>query len=145
MPTFRPSVNQDDGYFKKVVKYIPAEIIGAYTFCIGLISSKDGDNIHLFPWILFGLLIFTPIYMYLSVFENPNNNPAIKKKLALFHAIIASVAYIIWAYALGDTSMIDFFKEKFGTDWYNSIAGSLALVAFSMVVPLLERLFFKTP
>ena len=71
MATFRPSVNQDDGYFNKDVKYIPAEIIGGYTFCIGLISSDTTNNFHLFPWILFGLLIFTPVYMYLSVEAQP--------------------------------------------------------------------------
>jgi uncharacterized membrane protein len=141
MATFRPSVNQDDGYFKKVVKYIPAEIIGAYTFCIGLISSNTTTNSYLFPWILFGLLIFTPVYMYLSVVDNPNNNPISKKRLALFHSIIASFAFLIWVYALGDKSMVDYFNEKFRKDWYNAIAGSLTLVAFSMIVPLIERLF----
>jgi fucose 4-O-acetylase-like acetyltransferase len=141
MATFRPSVNQDDGYFKKVVKYIPAEIIGAYTFCIGLVSSDTTANFHLFPWILFGLLVFTPVYMYLSVVDNPNNDPLNKRKLALFHSAIASIAFLIWIYALGDKPMIEYSKELFGKDWYNAITGSLILVAFSMIAPLLERLF----
>ena len=38
--------------------------------------------------------------------------------------------------------MVEYFKEILGNDWYNGITGSLALVAFSMIVPRLERLFF---
>jgi len=95
MPTFRPSINTDDGYFKKVVKYIPAEIIAAYTFAMGLITAKDcnGEYVSIFPWIFFILLLFTPIYMYISVIDNPAIiDPIKKKKQAIFHAVIALIA-----------------------------------------------------
>ena len=139
MPTLRPAVSNDDGYLKKVVKYIPAEIIAAYTFCIGLISSTDCTRPHsLMPWIFFGLLVLTPVYMYLSVFDNPSIvDPIIKKKQAIFHAAIATIAYVIWSYALADQPLICYFHQIA----FDSIIGSLMLVAFSMIVPLLERLF----
>lgn len=141
MATFRPSVNTDDGYFKKVVKYIPAEIIAAYTFAIGIITAKDcnGEYISLFPWIFFILLLFTPIYMYLSVIDNPGIDPIKKKKHAIFHAVIASLAFVLWGYALGDIPMICYIGESA----YKAAVGSLLLAAFSLIVPLLERLFLK--
>ena len=142
MPTFRPAVNTDDGYFKKVVKYIPAEIIAAYTFAMGLITAKTcvDENVSLFPWIFFILLIFTPIYMYISVIDNPAIiDPIKKKKQAIFHAVIALIAFALWAYALGDLPMICYIGESA----YKAVVGSLLLAAFSLIVPLLERLFLK--
>jgi hypothetical protein len=143
MPTFRPAVNKDDGYFKKVVKYIPAEVIAAYTFCIGLISTTDcAQKTPLMPWIFFGLLILTPVYMYISVIDNPTIiDPVNKKKQAIFHSIIALLAYMVWTYALADIPLICYFDKIV----FNTITGSLILVAFSMIVPLLERLFLGKP
>ena len=142
MPTFRPSINTDDGYFKKVVKYIPAEIIAAYTFAMGLITAKDcnGEYVSIFPWIFFILLLFTPIYMYISVIDNPAIIDSIKKrKQAIFHAVIALIAFALWAYALGDIPMVCYIGESA----YKAVVGSLLLAAFSLIVPLLERVFLK--
>ncbi len=144
MSTFRPAIKTDDGYFKKVVKYIPAEIIAGYTFAIGLITAKDclGEYIHVFPWIFYILLLVTPIYMYLSVIDNPDiPDPIKKKKLAIFHAAIACVAFALWVYALGDIPMICYLGESS----YKPVIGSLLLAAFSLLVPLLERLFIGKP
>lgn len=142
MPSFRPSINADDGYFKKVVKYIPAEIIAAYTFAIGIINAKacNGEYVFLFPWVFYILLAFTPIYMYISVIDNPSIiDPIKKKKQALFHAIIACIAFALWVYALGDLPMVCYIGELA----YKAVVGSLLLAAFSLLVPLLERLFLK--
>ena len=151
MSTFRPAINPDDGYFKKIVKYIPAEIIAAYTFCIGLIisgsstvSEKCDGNFKFFPLIFFGLLLFTPIYMYLSVIDNPTIDPGLKKKQALFHSIVSVVAFITWVYALGDNPMICFLKNIFHHT-YNSILGSLVMVGFCLSVPVLERIIIGKP
>lgn len=138
MSTIRPAVTKDDGYFKKVIKYIPAEIIAAYTFAVGLITAKDcnGANISIFPWVFLILLLITPIYMYLAVVDNPDIPDPIKKKLAVFHAFISAVALCLWVYALGDTPMICYISPKA----YNSVLGSLLLAGFSLITPLLERI-----
>lgn len=143
MPTIRPAITKDDGYFKKVIKYIPAEVIAAYTFAIGLITAKDctGDYIPIFPWVFYLLLFLTPVYMYLAVLDNPDIPNPIKKKLALFHAIISAIAFCLWAYALGDLPMVCYI----GANQYNAVIGSLLLAAFSLITPLLERLFIGKP
>jgi len=146
MPTFRPAIKADDGYLKKVVKYIPAEIIAAYTFCIGLITNNQVDlvncsgRIKMFPWILYILLLFTPIYMYLSVIDNPAIiDPIKKKRQAIFHAAVSMIAYLTWVFALGDLPMVCYLKQVFKNFTYDSIISSLIMVGFCLLVPLLER------
>ena len=115
MPTFRPAVNPDDGNFEKIVKYIPAEIIAAYTAGIGAISAiKDCDQVKPYiAGIFFFLLILTPIYMYIAVIDNPSiPDKEERKKQAIFHAIVSLLAYLVWTYALADEPLKCYLKKN---------------------------------
>ena len=159
MATLRPAVNDNDNFLSKIIKYIPAEILAIYTAIIGVLKAPSNDklpleaNVHTYFIILIIITALTPVWTYLAVWDNPNIiEPPSKRKRALFHAIIATISFLIWVYAIGDImfkswlckcydpSSLDCFTSK-GHDMYNSILGSVVLILFSgLAVPLLERI-----
>lgn len=160
----RPAIKDDDNWLSKIIKYIPAEILAVYTAVIGVLKSTSNDklpsgsNVSTYFVIFVIIIVLTPIWTYLAVWDNPNvKEPPSKRKRAIFHAAIATVAFLIWVYAIGDIlfkswlcdchdpQTMDCFKTA-GHDRYNSVIGSLALILFTgLVVPLLERIILGKP
>jgi hypothetical protein len=90
-----------DGYLDKIVKSIPSQVIGFYTGAIVALGGPVGTvpdtskaaNPKL--WIPFVLgLIFTPLLTYKQTHE-PNKPPAYTQ------IIIATVSFVVWAFATG--------------------------------------------
>ena len=112
-------------YFERVAKYIPAEIVAAYTAMVNLIDSATSHP-HLKETALAAFLfclILVPIYYYaLRIPTDP-------KKATFAQMAIATVSFIIWAYALGK----GFFVYA---GWYDSLYSGLALIAYSLLVGL---------
>ena len=145
MPTLRPRVitaadarhsltagqaqPAEDPYVAKVVKYIPAEVVAAYQAGAGIIldSQAASKTNVLWAWVAF-LFILCPFWMAFATRERG-------QPIAWFQTLIAPVAFLVWVFALGGP-----FEQA---AWYEPLYGSLALIAMTLVVPILEKVLVR--
>jgi hypothetical protein len=110
-----------DGYFDRVIKYIPSDVVGAWVAVTGIIPAGQGAGSIL--WIAFvsGTMI-TALWVWRQT-EAPG------RPTALTQIGVATVAFVVWVFALGG---------PFATLlWYAPYLGSLALIAYTLVVGLI--------
>jgi hypothetical protein len=151
METLRPAVKDDDGYVQKIIKYIPAEIVAGYTALVGYLTVTANSEIpaHYTTYyliILVVLVLITPFWTYFAVLDNSNitdHNAA--RKRAFSHALIATIAFAIWVYAIGNPLLKALLCNCMRTDcpdcaYYSSVLGSIILVLFTIITPLIERI-----
>lgn len=113
-----------DTYFDKLIKYIPSEIVGAWIAIKGLVASGDGIPQNGLLWILFIIFtVLTTAYIFKQTSEP-------RKKPAKTQILISTVAFIVWAFALG---------EPFSSlPFYSPVYGSLLLIIYNLAVPLIN-------
>lgn len=112
-----------DSYFDKVVKYIPADIVGAWVAVMGLVSSASGIPHQTVLWVAFGIgLVLTAVWT-LRQTALPGSPPAITQ------AFISTGAFAVWVFALGGP-----FQHVPGQQVY----GSLLLILYTLVVALID-------
>jgi hypothetical protein len=85
-----------DGYFDKLLKYIPTEIVGGWIAITGLIKGASNIPTNTVLWIL--LVIFTGLTALYILKQT--SEP--KKPLAIKQTTISSIAFIVWVFALGE-------------------------------------------
>lgn len=135
-PAPAPSSNPAEEYIAKIIRYVPGSIIAGYTSMIGLVSQSQPYQLQL-SWAIFGFcLILAPLYVMFVPDSIPNTKDCSKR----FHVVASFISFAVWGFALGGpfTSL----------PWYSPIYGSLALIAATLLMPLLEKLlmllnFFK--
>jgi len=116
-----------DTYFDRVVKFIPADIVGAWVAVTGMINSA-GDNVskNAVLWVCFAVAaVLTPIWT-LKQTHLPGQPPAVKQ------SVVSTGAFIVWVMALN--------APLIQTLWagYDSLYGSLLLVLYTLVVALIN-------
>lgn len=113
-----------DGYFDKLIKYIPSEIVGAWIAIKGLVASDNDVPQDNLLWILLLIFIFiTTAYIFKQTSEP-------KKKPAKTQILFSTVAFIVWVFALG---------EPFSSlTFYRPVYGSLVLIIYNLAVPLIN-------
>lgn len=114
--------NRAKDYLQRVAKYVPGEVIAAYLAINGfLISVPQEARIVLLLINFFACLVLTPIYLAQMAEANQPK---------CTHLIVATVAFVVWAYTVSGDSGI------FGMsvlNWYNSGVASALLVLFSLI------------
>lgn len=150
MATLRPAVEENDSYVQKIVKYIPAEIIAGYTTLVGYLSFGSfpipAYYEKYYCILLIILSIITPLWTYFAVLDNNDNS----KKRAYFHSAIATFAFWIWVYAVGNPLLKALIcggcDDKGCADciYYSPVFGSIILVLFTIMTPVLERMVLGT-
>jgi hypothetical protein len=112
-----------DSYFDRVIKYIPADIVGAWVAVTGLINSAADIPKDTILWIAFlsGVLL-TAIWTLRQTAE-PKKSPAITQ------IAISTGAFIVWVFALGGPFVT--------LDFYRPLYGSLLLILYTLVVALI--------
>ena len=128
-----------DSYLDKVIKYIPSEIHAFYLFAAGIIASAENNQQAYFNYTLIFILLVAPFWIWFGV---SSDNPGVRSKTKIFHAIIAEVAILIWVYNISMEWLSAFFGDKLPCD---PIAGSLILAAFTILAPLLEKIVIGDP
>jgi hypothetical protein len=110
-----------DGYFDRLFKYIPAELVAGYIFVIGVINQlTDADEVKVLQWLLFIVFcILTPLYLW-----------RIQKVHKLQQHVISLASFIVWCFALGGPFAL------YG--WYNPVYGEVLLPVFTLVVAIWE-------
>jgi hypothetical protein len=135
-----------DGYFDRIVKYIPAQVISFYTAAIIWLSdntpSTGGANtngntaaaatVPATPaaasytnlWIVFVLgLILTGLFMWKQT-QEPNKPPAVKQ------IIVACLSFLVWAYATGGP-----FRSL---SFWTATMAAIILAAYVLVIGLFD-------
>ncbi len=112
-----------DTYFDRIIKYIPADIVGAWVAVTGLINSATDIPRNIILWIVFLIGVLLTAAWTLRQTIEP------KKPLALTQTSISTVAFIVWVFALGG---------PFATlTFYRPLYGSLILILYTLVVALI--------
>ncbi len=109
-----------DGYQDRLMKYIPADVNGAWLALTGIVKSATAIPQSTVLWVLFMiLLILTPIWTWQQT-SKPNQPPA-RTQIA-----IATGAFFVWVFALG---------EPFSSlSFYQPVYGSIGLILYTLVV-----------
>ena len=120
----KAQVAKIDGYFDKLLKYIPTEIVGGWIAITGLIKSASDIPKNNILWIL--LIVFTALTA--GYILQQTSEP--KKPLAVKQTTISTIAFIVWVFALG---------EPFDSlSFYNPIYGSILLILYNLTIPLIN-------
>ena len=110
-----------DGYFDRLFKYIPAELVAGYIFVLGVVKQlTDADEIKLFQWSLFIVFcILTPLYLW-----------RVQKVRKTQQHIISLLSFMVWVFALGGPFAL--------SGWYNPVYGEILLPLFTLIVAIWE-------
>jgi uncharacterized membrane protein YozB (DUF420 family) len=113
---------KSDTYVDRVIKYVPADIVGAWVAVTGMINSAADIPKVTLLWIAFALgMLLTPLWTLKQTTEP-------KKRPAITQTIISTGAFIIWVFALGG---------PFATlVFYRSVYGSLLLIFYTLIAAL---------
>jgi hypothetical protein len=109
-----------DDYFSRVIKYIPAEIVALYVSAGGIVPK---GHLHEFDilWAIFAACaVATPLYMLKVARDEVTKKPIWKQ------IIVATIAFPVWAFALGGP-----FAHL---SWYEPFIGSLVLMFVTFAV-----------
>lgn len=114
-----------DTYFDRIIKYIPADIVGAWVAVTGLIKS-GGEDIpaNTLLWVGFLIGIVLTALWTLKQTSVPRNNSA-----AITQTAVATVSFIIWVFALGGPFA--------NMEFYQPIYGSLVLIFYNLAIGLI--------
>src|SRR5262245_58574650 len=111
-------------YFERLVKMIPAEVVGLYLFGFGLIPVDQVGWKS--AWTVFCLVATIFARAALTSDKKAQVPPQWK-------AVIASVgAFIVWAYSMAA-------EPFFALNLYKGFAASLFVVAWTFIVPLFYK------
>jgi uncharacterized membrane protein YfcA len=117
-----------DGYFDKVIKYIPSDIVAAWT---GVLSFLDVDKEFTALWIAFVIGLVLTYFWTIKQTSEENKPPAINQ------ALISTGAFGIWVCALGGP-----FKSISG---YETKYGALLLILYTLILGFLDPNNDKSP
>ena len=118
------ALSTPDTYFDKVVKYIPSDIVAAWVAVSGLVRAASGVPVGKVLLVCFVVgIALTAAWTWKQTSEKGQSTAV--KQIA-----ISTVAFCVWVFALG--APFDSFT------WYNPLYSSLALIAYTLVVGLVE-------
>jgi len=113
-----------DGYFDRLLKYIPADVVGLWLTGSGLIKTSP-DNLSRVGllWLLFILgLVF-------SFFWTRKQTAESQKPIAWRQIFLSCGSFFVWVFAIGGP-----FAEL---TFYKPLYGSLLLLIYTTAIPLL--------
>jgi hypothetical protein len=104
-----------DGFFDRVLKYIPADVVAAWTAVRGLVEAAQGVPKDTVLWIAAAVgLVFTALWTHKNT--KVEGQPPAKTQIAM-----ATAAFAVWVIAIGNPPV----------NW-NALYGSLLLIAFTL-------------
>ena len=109
-----------DGYFDKLVKYIPADIVAAWVAISALVKGATDVPVNTVLWISFAVGLVLTAWWTWTQTNVPGQPPAVKQ------IIISTLAFAVWVFAIG--APFDSF------DWYRAIYASILLTGYTLVI-----------
>lgn len=118
---FPASTITTDGYFDRLFKYIPSELVAGYIFVLGVVKQlTNTSEIRIFQWSLYIVFcLLTPLYLW-----------RVQKVVKLQQHIISLLSFVIWVFALGGPFAL--------CSWYNPVYGAILLPVFTLIVAIIE-------
>ena len=115
-----------DSYLERVGKYVPAEIVAAYIALIGFAANVSPASKQAALIVIFGVcLVATPLYLW---------RMGKTSRVKAVHIVLSSLAFIVWAYAVGDGGIFG----AAGLNIYDPNWASIVLVIFTLASGLIE-------
>ncbi|MEB3123886.1 MAG: hypothetical protein VKL41_22005 [Snowella sp.] len=113
-----------DGYFDRLLKYIPADVVGLWLTGSGLVQSQADNQTRIgLLWMLFVVgLVF-------SFFWTRKQTAEAKKPTAWQQILLSCGSFFVWVFAIGGP-----FAEL---SLYKPLYGSLLLLIYTSFIPLL--------
>jgi hypothetical protein len=113
-----------DGYFDRLLKYIPADVVGLWLTGSGLVQSQADNQTRIgLLWMLFVVgLVF-------SFFWTRKQTAEAKKPIAWQQILLSCGSFFVWVFAIGGP-----FAEL---PLYKPLYGSLLLLIYTSFIPLL--------
>jgi hypothetical protein len=109
-----------DGYFDKIVKYIPADIVAAWVAISALVKGATGIPVDTVLWISFAVGLVLTAWWTWTQTSVPGQPPAVKQ------IIISTLAFAVWVFAIG---------APFDTlGWYRTVYASILLIGYTLVI-----------
>jgi hypothetical protein len=124
--------SQVDTYFDRVIKYIPADIVAAWTAVLGMLGANTDTttrnavnvpNRGLVLWIAF---VFGAVVTFVWTLRQTKEPGAVPART---QSSVATGAFAVWVYALGEPFVT--------TGWHNAVIGSLLLIGYTLLVGLI--------
>jgi len=124
----QPSATESlDKYKDKLLKLIPAEIVGAYLTLKSIIDSAAiEEGLLVLQWIVFGMLVILTPVIYVVIY---------KVKLPK-QVVITTIAFVIWVFTVGGPFDY-FFQYEGGILPIKGVIASILLVFYTLIVPVL--------
>jgi len=114
-----------DGYFDRLVKYIPSDVVGAWVVASGVVrASKDTPSQpgNTTLWVMFGVgVVLTAVWTWAQTAQADRPKPVLQ-------TVLSTGAFGVWAYALGGPFPL------WIAGLYRPVTGSLLLVAYTLIV-----------
>jgi hypothetical protein len=118
-----------DDFVTALLKYIPAEIVGAFVFIDGIVGTTSTDMYV--RWAVFAvLLILTPVYIW-----RVTNEPG--KQIAKAQIAVSTVAFAVWVFTIGGP-----FAQY---SWYVSRYAAALLAIYTVAIPAILGISTGTP
>jgi hypothetical protein len=115
-------------YLARLMKMIPAEVIGLYLVGDGIIvSSAPNQEIPLIIWAVICIIAVIAVRIY------GTTDPDAVHTVDWIHVAISAVAFVIWIYTLGGPG--DPFKAPIYQPWI----GSILVLVWTFFVPMFYR------
>jgi len=109
---------QVDGFFDRIIKYIPADIVAGWV-------ALDGLSKGLAAGVLWGLFAVVAL---LAFFWTRKQTHVAGQPPAIRQSIIAAASFVVWAFALH--------SGPFGPIAYPEAYGSIALIVYTLGIGL---------
>ncbi|MGV8138109.1 MAG: hypothetical protein AB2L20_23100 [Mangrovibacterium sp.] len=112
------NVEGKDDYFNRLLKYIPAEIVGLYLTLANITNTQSVAE--WISWLVFGVcLTLTPLYLW-----------RVLKVLKSTQIIISTLSFVVWAYALGGPF------EQSGL--FSNVFAAILLPIYTVLIPIIK-------
>src|SRR5215468_647246 len=86
--------NAGDDYLGRLLKYIPAELIGLYLAARGVVPATE-RNIDRILWIVAAMTwLLVPIYLYFATSRN-------RQTALWWQIVLGTLAFPVWLFAIG--------------------------------------------
>jgi hypothetical protein len=90
---------QADGYFDKVIKYIPGDIVAGWTTLLGLTGGVGAAAQSAISPAIFVVLLLA--FVALTAWWTHRQTVDLKRRPATTQIIVSTIAFLVWAFALG--------------------------------------------
>lgn len=114
-----------DGYFDKIVKYIPADIVAAWVAVGALVKGATDVPVNTVLWISFVVGLVLTAWWTWAQTNVPGKPPAVKQ------IVISTLAFAVWVFAIG--APFD------SLSWYRAIYASVLLIGYTLVIGRIDQ------